>query len=112
MPVILAQIQCAFPQRLSHRTQAQLTLNVFENLNARPPGIWATLGLAAVHACRHVSDMQLRKEVVLVHKVTDGPYQAGCRGLRAGFQPQFHCPFGAVLVTNGKFRARSFQILL
>jgi Zn-dependent protease len=46
---ILDQIQRAFPSTLTNRARAQLTLNIFENLNAHPPGLAATLGLAAFH---------------------------------------------------------------
>jgi Zn-dependent protease len=45
---ILDRVKVAFPQRQTPRMLAQLTLNVFQTLNARPPGGLATLAFLAV----------------------------------------------------------------
>ena len=46
---IIAEIKAAFPKNLGHKQIASLTLNIFETLNAKPPGTLGTLGLLAVH---------------------------------------------------------------
>jgi Zn-dependent protease len=46
---IIGEVQAAFPKNSSHKQIAQHTLNVFETINAKPPGTLATLGLLAVH---------------------------------------------------------------
>jgi membrane-associated protease RseP (regulator of RpoE activity) len=45
---ILDRVKVAFPQRQTPRLLAQLTLNVFQTLNARPPGWLSTLSILAV----------------------------------------------------------------
>jgi len=45
---IISAIKAEMPRQTTNRTLAQLTLNVFETLNARPPGVWGTVGLLAV----------------------------------------------------------------
>ena len=47
---IISAIKREMPQHRSNKMLATHTLNVFENLNARPPGLWATLGLLAIYA--------------------------------------------------------------
>jgi Zn-dependent protease len=46
---IIAEIDASYPQRMSDRATARLTLQIFESLNARPPGIFAIVTLVAVH---------------------------------------------------------------
>ncbi len=46
---IISEIDASYPKRMSDRATARLTLQVFESLNARPPGIFAIVMLAAVH---------------------------------------------------------------
>jgi Zn-dependent protease len=47
---IIASVKAALPKLANHHKQiAQFSLNVFETLNARPPGALATLGLLGVH---------------------------------------------------------------
>jgi Zn-dependent protease len=46
---IIAEIDASYPKRISDRATARLTLQIFESLNARPPGILAIVTLAAVH---------------------------------------------------------------
>ena len=46
---IVARVKERFP-KLSNKLAAQHTLQIFENLNARPPGLWASLGLGALQA--------------------------------------------------------------
>ncbi len=46
---IIKELKAAFPQNVSNKAIAQHALNVFETLNARPPGTLATIGLMAVH---------------------------------------------------------------
>ncbi len=47
--MIIAAVKAALPQNAGSKVVAQHTINVFETLNARPPGVLATLGLLAVH---------------------------------------------------------------
>lgn len=47
---IIGAVQAALPKNASHKMLAQHTINVFESLNARPPGVLATIGLLALHA--------------------------------------------------------------
>ncbi len=47
--VIVDEVRRSFPQSLSNKTAAQLTVQTFEALNARPPGWLATIALAGVH---------------------------------------------------------------
>jgi Zn-dependent protease len=47
---ILAELRPALPAQTTPRVLAQNVANVFETLNAYPPGIFASLGLLAVHA--------------------------------------------------------------
>jgi Zn-dependent protease len=46
---IIARIKEAFPAKLPTKVAAQHTLQVFETLNARPPGALASLGIGLVH---------------------------------------------------------------
>jgi len=46
---IITEIKAAFPVKQSNKQIAQHTLNIYETLNARPPGTLGTLGLLAVH---------------------------------------------------------------
>ncbi len=46
---IISAVKTALPAKTSNKIIAQHTLNVFETLNARPPGALGTLGLLAVH---------------------------------------------------------------
>jgi Zn-dependent protease len=46
---IIAVVKTLFAKKLPDRTLAQYALNLFETLNAKPPGVAATLGLWAAH---------------------------------------------------------------
>jgi len=46
---IIDEVHASFPKRLSDRNVARLTLQIFESLNARPPGWFAVVALAGVH---------------------------------------------------------------
>jgi len=46
---IASQVTTALPKGLSNKAAAQHTLSVFESLNARPPGIFATIGLLGLY---------------------------------------------------------------
>ena len=45
---IVERVKAGFPRSLTNRNAAQYTLQIFENLNARPPGFWVSLGLGAL----------------------------------------------------------------
>lgn len=47
--VIVREIRRVFPARTDAKTTAQLSLSVFESLNARPPGVLASLGFLGLH---------------------------------------------------------------
>lgn len=47
--MIIAAVKEALPKNAGSKVVAQHTINVFETLNARPPGVLATLGILAVH---------------------------------------------------------------
>ena len=47
--VIVDRIKSAFPAKLTNRAAAQYTLQVFENINARPPRALASIGLGLLH---------------------------------------------------------------
>ncbi|MDI9445281.1 MAG: hypothetical protein QM844_14025 [Planctomycetota bacterium] len=47
---IAGEIRSQFPQRLSDKNLAQFTLQAFEALNARPPGVLATIVLGGAYA--------------------------------------------------------------
>jgi Zn-dependent protease len=47
---IVERVKAGFPKSLTNRNAAQYTLQIFENLNARPPGLWVSLGLGALQA--------------------------------------------------------------
>lgn len=46
---IIEAVKSALPKNAGSKVVAQHTINVFETLNARPPGVFATLGLLVVH---------------------------------------------------------------
>ena len=46
---IIQEVKEVFPKNTSNKLIAQHTLNVFETLNARPPGALGTIGLLLVH---------------------------------------------------------------
>ena len=46
---IIEEVRTAFPKNVSNKQIAQHTLNIFETLNARPPGVLSTIGFMAVH---------------------------------------------------------------
>ena len=46
---IITALKAALPKGVGNPALAQRTLNVFESLNARPPGVPASLGLLALH---------------------------------------------------------------
>ena len=45
---IVERVKAGFPKSLTNRNAAQYTLQIFENLNARPPGLWVSLGLGVL----------------------------------------------------------------
>lgn len=47
---IITEVKSVFPKNISNKQIAQHTLNIFETLNAKPPGALGTLGLLTVHA--------------------------------------------------------------
>ncbi len=47
--LIIAAVKDALPKNAGSKIVAQHTINVFETLNAHPPGVLATLGLLIVH---------------------------------------------------------------
>lgn len=53
--VIIEKLRAAFPRRTTTKILAQRTVQVFETLNARPPGWLGTLGLGAVHLASFVT---------------------------------------------------------
>jgi Zn-dependent protease len=46
---IIPRVKAAFPKRSTAKVMAQYTLQVFETINARPPGWAATIGLGTIH---------------------------------------------------------------
>ena len=46
--VIVDRVKAAFPKKTSNKVAAQHTLQIFENLNARPPGFLASIAFASV----------------------------------------------------------------
>ena len=46
---IIKEVKAALPKGVSNKAIAQHALNVFETLNAKPPGALATIGLMTVH---------------------------------------------------------------
>jgi hypothetical protein len=48
--VIVDYVKMAFGPRTGNKMAAQHALNVYETINAKPPGVVATLGLGALHA--------------------------------------------------------------
>ncbi|HUE13040.1 MAG TPA: hypothetical protein VMR25_02645 [Planctomycetaceae bacterium] len=46
---IIGEIDASFPKRMSDKMAARLTLQIFESLNARPPGWLTVVALAGVH---------------------------------------------------------------
>jgi len=46
---IVDEVRRSFPQSLTNKTMAQIAIQAFEALNARPPGWLATFALAGVH---------------------------------------------------------------
>jgi Zn-dependent protease len=46
---IITEVKAAFPKGVNNKAIAQHALNVFETLNAKPPGALATIGLMMVH---------------------------------------------------------------
>jgi Zn-dependent protease len=46
---IITEVKAAFPKITGSKAIAQHTLNVYETLNARPPGALATIGLLTLH---------------------------------------------------------------
>ena len=47
---IISELKRVLPRAANNKTIAEHTLNVFETLNARPPGVLATIGLLFLHA--------------------------------------------------------------
>jgi len=52
--VIIDALRGSYSQALTNKTLAQMTVQAFEALNARPPGWLATIGLAGVHLASFV----------------------------------------------------------
>ena len=52
---IITEVKRAFPKRVTNRALAQYTLQVFETLNARPPGWAASFALLFVHVLSGVA---------------------------------------------------------
>lgn len=46
---IITELKFAFPKGLTNKSIAQHALNIFESLNARPPGWFATIALLSAH---------------------------------------------------------------
>ena len=46
---IIGEVRASFPSGLTNKNAAQITLNIFESLNARPPGWLASAALLFVH---------------------------------------------------------------
>lgn len=51
---IIAKVKASFARSATNNAVAQHTLKVFELINARPPGVGATLGLSALHGASFV----------------------------------------------------------
>lgn len=47
---IIGRIRAVFPESLNDVNTARFTMQIFENLNARPPGVLATLAFGGLHA--------------------------------------------------------------
>jgi Zn-dependent protease len=99
---IIAAVREAFPARamMSNKILAQHTLSVFETLNARPPGVLATLGLLSVHGGAIVM-------AVLIAILLVVGQQAGIRDFMAAAarQPTHSLVCGALPKTSGKISA-------
>src|SRR5207244_191408 len=48
---IVSALKAELPGNTNNKTLALHAVNVFETLNARPPGVLGTLGFMAVHGC-------------------------------------------------------------
>ncbi|MDB6058393.1 MAG: hypothetical protein JWO95_2237 [Verrucomicrobiales bacterium] len=47
---LIEAVKAALPKSATNKTVAQWVINLFENINARPPGVVATIGLLIVYA--------------------------------------------------------------
>ena len=84
---IIGELKLSPSRKLPHKIVAQQALQIFENLNARPPGWLATAGLLFVH----VASVALAVVFVLVFKVAQHTdLRAALTALR-GPQHEFVC---------------------
>jgi Zn-dependent protease len=94
--LIIDEVRAAFPTGLDRRRTAQWTLQVFESLNARPPGWAVSLLLGGVHAASLVAAIVFGAAFIvfqhtdlgsLINVAADQPghrYQAGTMRQRRG----------------------------
>jgi Zn-dependent protease len=62
---IVERVKAGFPKTLTNRNAAQYTLQIFENLNARPPGLWVSLGLGVLQLASLVATALLASMLYL-----------------------------------------------
>ena len=62
---IVERVKAGFPKSLTNRNAAQYTLQIFENLNARPPGLWVSLGLGTLQLASLVATVLLAAALYL-----------------------------------------------
>ncbi len=67
---IVSRIKEAFPARLPTKQAALHTLQVFETLNARPPGLPASLGIAFVHGASLVAAVLVAVVLVVAQQAS------------------------------------------
>lgn len=62
---IVERVKAGFPKSLTNKNAAQYTLQIFENLNARPPGLWVSLGLGTLQLLSLVATVLLASVLYL-----------------------------------------------
>lgn len=93
---IITEVKNAFPKNVTTKMIAQHTLNIFETLNARPPGWLATIGLLFVYALNFV--MALFVGGMLIFAQSRG---LGSSSSNSAFRPTHRLEPGSVVNWRG-----------
>jgi Zn-dependent protease len=80
---IVARLKESFPKGLSNKGAAQYALNIFENLNARPPGALASIGLGFLQVASFMTAVAVTALLLMGSTANIDAYLEGARAVQA-----------------------------
>lgn len=80
---IVVRLKVSFPKGLSNKGAAQYALNIFENLNARPPGALASIGLGVLQVASFMTAAVVTAILLLGSTANIDAYLEGMKAAQA-----------------------------